>query len=106
MTKHSPQGRRLIKALEEELAHARGEVELPGRTIVVPDEPMRDAPIISYPAELKPQLGGGFAVTFPDLPDAIADGVDEQEACEAAIDCLAGAIVSSMEVGALTVWEH
>jgi antitoxin HicB len=35
---------------------------------------------ISYNAILTPQVGGGFTVTFPDLPDAITEGDSEEEA--------------------------
>ncbi len=35
--KSSPLGRRLLAGLNEALAHARGEIELPNYTIVVPD---------------------------------------------------------------------
>jgi antitoxin HicB len=33
-----------------------------------------------YQALLEPQPGGGFTVTFPDLPDAITEGDTEAEA--------------------------
>jgi putative transcriptional regulator len=36
--KSSPLGRRLIAGLKEALAHARGELDLPGYTVMVPDE--------------------------------------------------------------------
>ena len=35
--KHSPAGRRLIKALNEAVAHARGEIALPSYTVTVPE---------------------------------------------------------------------
>lgn len=35
---------------------------------------------IFYNALLEPQDGGGFTVTFPDLPDAITEGDTEEEA--------------------------
>jgi antitoxin HicB len=35
---------------------------------------------IYYNAILDPQDGGGFTVTFPDLPDAITEGESEEEA--------------------------
>lgn len=36
--KSSPLGRRLIAGLKEALAHARGELDLPGYTVTVPSE--------------------------------------------------------------------
>ena len=50
-----------------------------------------------YPARLAPQPGGGFTVTFPDLPDAITQGDDRGHALRIAAECLADAISWRME---------
>jgi antitoxin HicB len=42
-----------------------------------------------YPATLTPETqDGGFAVTFPDVPEAITQGDDVAEALQQAADCL------------------
>lgn len=43
---------------------------------------------IAYQARLEPQPGGGFTVTFPDLPDAITEGETEAEALFNAVEVL------------------
>jgi antitoxin HicB len=45
-----------------------------------------------YPARLAPQPEGGFTVTFSDLPEAITEGDDRDEALAMAADCLAAVI--------------
>lgn len=46
----------------------------------------------AYPALLTPETGGGYTVTFPDLPDAITQGEDRGDALAMAADCLAETI--------------
>lgn len=43
---------------------------------------------IAYCAMIEPQNGGGFTVTFPDLPDAITEGDTEEEALYNAAEVL------------------
>jgi hypothetical protein len=38
-SKHSPLGRRIIAGLKEAVAHAKGEIELPGYTVTVTKHP-------------------------------------------------------------------
>lgn len=45
-----------------------------------------------YPAELTPNGKGGFVVTFPDVPEAITEIMDESELEETATDCLVTAV--------------
>ena len=45
-----------------------------------------------YPARLESELNGRYTVTFPDLPDAITQGEDRDDAIEMAADCLAETI--------------
>ena len=46
-----------------------------------------------YPALLTPdEQGGGFVVTFPDVPEAITQGGDVPDALQQAADCLEEAI--------------
>ncbi len=49
--------------------------------------------VFAYPADITIQEGG-FLVRFPDLPEAITEGDDEDEALRQAADCLAEAIAS------------
>lgn len=42
----------------------------------------------SYPVELEPAEEGGFVVRFPDVPGAITEGEDREEALERARDAL------------------
>lgn len=44
--------------------------------------------MFSYPAKLAPDAGGGFVVTFRDIPEAITQGDTLEEAREAARDAL------------------
>jgi predicted RNase H-like HicB family nuclease len=54
---------------------------------------------IFYNAILVPQEGVGFTVTFPDLPDAIADGDTEDEALFNASEVLKLTLDSTIEEG-------
>lgn len=48
--------------------------------------------MLRYPAKLKAQLEGGFVVTFPDLPEAITQGEDREDALLHARDALESAL--------------
>jgi antitoxin HicB len=48
----------------------------------------------SYPARLEPDEEGRLVVHFPDLPEALTDGVDEPEALTEAADCLSEALAA------------
>lgn len=54
---------------------------------------------IAYQAVLKPQPGGGFTVTFPDLPDAITEGDSEAEALFNAAEVLTLTLEARMDEG-------
>lgn len=45
-----------------------------------------------YPATFKADPSGGFVVSFRDIPEAITQGDDEQEAMEMAVDALVTAM--------------
>lgn len=45
-----------------------------------------------YPAKFEPAEEGGFVVTFRDIPEAITQGDDEQEAIDMAKDALRSAM--------------
>jgi len=45
--------------------------------------------MFDYPVVLQAQPEGGFLVTFPDVPEAITQGEDEDEALLYAVDALA-----------------
>lgn len=45
-----------------------------------------------YPARLRREPEGSYLVTFPDLPDAITQGDDRDDALDMAADCLAETI--------------
>lgn len=45
-----------------------------------------------YPARLKPQAEGGYVVTFPDIPEAITQGEDVEDALKHAADALESAL--------------
>jgi antitoxin HicB len=51
----------------------------------------------AYPAVLAPQRGGGFTVTFPDVPEAITEGDNRTESLEAAADALVAALGAYVE---------
>ena len=46
----------------------------------------------AYPARFDSEADGRYTVTFPDLPDAITQGEDRDDAMEMAADCLAETI--------------
>jgi antitoxin HicB len=46
----------------------------------------------AYPYELTAQPGGGFIVTFPDVPEAMTQGETEEEAAKMAEDALITAL--------------
>ena len=48
----------------------------------------------NYPAKLTKQPEGGYLVEFPDLPEAITQGDDLDEALYEAIDCLEEAVAN------------
>lgn len=48
--------------------------------------------MLDYPVILEAQAEGGFVVTFPDVPEAITQGEDEDEALLYAIDALETAL--------------
>ena len=48
--------------------------------------------MLDYPVTLEAQPEGGFVVTFPDVPEAITQGEDEEEALLYAVDALATAL--------------
>ena len=48
----------------------------------------------AYPARLQGEPDGRYTVTFPDLPDAITQGNDRDDAIEMAADCLAETIAA------------
>jgi antitoxin HicB len=48
--------------------------------------------MLDYPVILEAQPEGGFVVTFPDVPEAITQGEDEDEALLYAIDALESAL--------------
>jgi antitoxin HicB len=54
--------------------------------------------MFDYPVVLQAQDEGGFVVTFPDVPEAITQGDDEEEALLYAVDALETAL--SIYVGA------
>lgn len=48
--------------------------------------------MFDYPVRLTPAEEGGFIVTFPDVPEAITQGEDEEEALFYAVDALETAL--------------
>lgn len=52
----------------------------------------------NYPIRLTKQKKGGFLVEFPDLPEAITQGDNEEDAREQAVDCLEEAIANRIEM--------
>jgi antitoxin HicB len=48
--------------------------------------------MLDYPVVLEPQPEGGFVVTFPDVPEAITQGEDEDEALLYAVEALETAL--------------
>ena len=53
--------------------------------------------MLSYPVTLEPAEEGGFIVTFPDIPEAITQGEEEQDAMVWALDALQAMLDSYME---------
>lgn len=51
-----------------------------------------------YPATLEPQPGGGFSVTFPDIPEAITEGANRAAALSRAADSLAAALSAYIDM--------
>ncbi len=47
---------------------------------------------LNYPVRLAPAVEGGFVVTFPQVPEAITQGDDEDEALLQAVDALETAL--------------
>jgi antitoxin HicB len=52
-----------------------------------------------YPAHLAPQKEGGYVVTFPDIPEAITQGEDVEDALSHAADVLESALDYYIEDG-------
>ena len=48
--------------------------------------------MLDYPVNLEVQAEGGYIVTFPDVPEAITQGEDEDEALAYAVDALETAL--------------
>lgn len=48
--------------------------------------------VLAWSAVLRPQAGGRVLVRFPDLPEAVTEGDDREDALAQAADCLAEAI--------------
>ena len=55
--------------------------------------------MLRYPAQFKAAEEGGFVVTFPDIPEAITQGEDEEDAMLHAADVLESAIDGYIEDG-------
>lgn len=54
---------------------------------------------LSYPVTLKPEKSGGYVVTFRDVPEAITQGDDLDEALEQAADALDEAMAGRIRLG-------
>ncbi|HEY1629725.1 MAG TPA: type II toxin-antitoxin system HicB family antitoxin [Rhizomicrobium sp.] len=52
-----------------------------------------------YPYKLERQSNGWWLVRFPDIPEALTEGENRQEAMEAAEDCLITALEGYMKAG-------
>jgi antitoxin HicB len=48
--------------------------------------------MLQYPANFEPAEEGGFVITFPDIPEAITQGEDEEDARLRASDALESAL--------------
>ena len=55
--------------------------------------------MLRYPAHLEPQKEGGYVVTFPDIPEAITQGEDVEDALLHAADVLESALDYYIEDG-------
>ncbi len=53
----------------------------------------------AYPCTLVPEDGGGFFVSFPDVPEALTSGADRLEALQMAEDALAVALAGYVHAG-------
>ena len=53
----------------------------------------------AYPCILHPEAGGGFHVTFPDVPGALTAGATETEALELAEDALVAILAARARKG-------
>ena len=47
---------------------------------------------LAYPIEILPQDDGSYLVSFPDIPEALTDGMTKDEALAEAVDCLIAAL--------------
>jgi antitoxin HicB len=59
-------------------------------------------PAIEYPCEIRPlsrEEGGGYSITFPDLPGCRSDGATPEEAIENGRDALASWLEVAREFG-------
>lgn len=54
---------------------------------------------LNYPVELEAADEGGFVVTFPDVPEAVTQGEDEDEALLRALDALETALEMYTDAG-------
>lgn len=54
---------------------------------------------LRYPYDMTPQPGGGWTVTFPDVPEAITQGDTAEEVARMAQDALAVALSFYVEAG-------
>ncbi|MDP8984617.1 MAG: type II toxin-antitoxin system HicB family antitoxin [Pseudomonadota bacterium] len=54
---------------------------------------------LNYPVRLAPAVEGGFVVTFPQVPEAITQGDDEDEALLQAVDALETALSFYVDAG-------
>ncbi len=52
---------------------------------------------LAYPVKLDDGNGGGFLVTFPDVPEALTEGATMQDALAEAEDCLIAALGGYVE---------
>ena len=55
--------------------------------------------MLRYPAHLEPQEEGGYVVTFPNIPEAITQGEDVEDALLHAADVLESALDYYIEAG-------
>jgi antitoxin HicB len=54
-------------------------------------------PVLIYPVELMPDDNGTVMVTFPDIPEAVTYGEDEDEALLRAVDALEAMLAAYMD---------
>lgn len=55
--------------------------------------------MLAYPADFTPAEEGGFVVTFPDIPEAITEGDDEQDAIRCIVCANSKMAVKSLTCG-------